>query len=211
MLLIMEIERPRRGGSKPGKRPNIARDFAKAQHQIELDYFVPNPVYPALLFQKRFRLPLEVYRNLKAAILEWEKFNLAPEDRFFEQRSNCAGALGASPDQKLLSALNQLAYGTTPDESDHYFRISKTVARDSLLTFCRRVADILGDDYDRGPTPAEVQRNSDENAARGFPVIDLAQLICRACSVASIAITGPGTAARGLITAPTKTATRTAR
>ncbi len=51
---------------------------------------------------------------------------------YFQQKSNAAGILGATPEQKISVALRMLAYGTPGDAHDEYFRLSETVANDSL-------------------------------------------------------------------------------
>jgi hypothetical protein len=51
-----EENKARRGGSRPGKRPNLNRDFAAGHAKIMSDYFVENPVYHEDLFRRRFQM-----------------------------------------------------------------------------------------------------------------------------------------------------------
>src|SRR5690242_4017171 len=101
-LLWLLLEPLPRGGSTPGKRRNKDRKFEQVQRDLEGKWFAPNPTYGPAEFVEHYRLPRLLYLELKYEILDWEATNLMPKERFFEQRTNCAGQLGAFPDQKLL-------------------------------------------------------------------------------------------------------------
>lgn len=136
--------KPGRGGSRPGKRPNMDRGHAEGQMRIYHDYFSPSPVLGPTSFQRRHRIPLAIYEEMKAAILTFEHDKYAPKDRFFEQRTDCCGRVGISADQKMLAALRMLASGHSPDDAEPYYRISETVAAKSLAVLCQRLVDVWG-------------------------------------------------------------------
>lgn len=174
LLLALKIiinSQPSPDDSRPDKRPNKDRDHVEGQVRIFKDYFSSSPVLGPESFQRRHRIPLSVYEEMKAAILDWERDNCDPSERFFEQRADCCGRVGASADQKLLAALRMLASGHSPDDAEAYYGISETVAAKSLMLLCQRLVDVWGAEYLREPTVDDVQNNSNENAQRGFPVL----------------------------------------
>lgn len=52
---------------------------------------------------------------------------------------NCAGKLGASPLQKVVTAVWQLAYGCSADSLDEYCRLGESTALSSMKEFCPSV------------------------------------------------------------------------
>jgi hypothetical protein len=47
-----------RGGSVPGKRPNLPRDRLAGHERIMRDYFDPHPIFDESMFRRRFRMRL---------------------------------------------------------------------------------------------------------------------------------------------------------
>jgi hypothetical protein len=98
---------PTRGGSRPGKAGNRDTGIEQGAKQIDRDYFnrfsrLPAPIAEAD-FERRFRMPRSVYELLREGLLE--------TDRYFIQKRDAVGKIGASTDQKMVCALRQLAYG----------------------------------------------------------------------------------------------------
>jgi hypothetical protein len=56
VLKLGPIDPLRRGGSRRGKIPNIARGKIEGYERLMRDYFVEDPVYDARMFRQRFGL-----------------------------------------------------------------------------------------------------------------------------------------------------------
>ena len=54
-----------RGGSKPGRKPNLPRDRHEAHKRIVKDYFAKDALYSDAIFRRRFRMR---YFNIKSPI-----------------------------------------------------------------------------------------------------------------------------------------------
>lgn len=162
ILLEQPKKLPRKhGGSEPGKAPNKDRNFGAAHSQLVNDYFSSAPVYDENTFERRFRMPKSVFLRIHDS--------LTNNYTAFQQRRDATNKLGLSGLQKITAALRILAYGKALDEVDELCRIAESTAAATLKTFCRCVIESFGAEYLRLPTPADVQRLLDENAARGFP------------------------------------------
>ncbi|PLW51871.1 hypothetical protein PCASD_00801 [Puccinia coronata f. sp. avenae] len=73
-----------RGGSRPGRHPNLAQGFEEGYQQLLRDYL-----------ELLLRIVNEVTQH----------------NPYFEQRRNAAGVFGLYPVQKIMSAIRMLAYG----------------------------------------------------------------------------------------------------
>ena len=69
-----EDEKAKHGGSKPGKQPNIQRDFKLGHTSIIRDYFSDNPIYPVQNFRRRFRMPKRLFTRIYEAVVEKTPF-----------------------------------------------------------------------------------------------------------------------------------------
>jgi hypothetical protein len=76
-------------------------------------------------------MPLSVYEELRDSVLE--------TDRYFTQKRDAVGKLGASTNQKTVCALRQLAYGVPADVACEYVRVSESTASEPLHKFCAAV------------------------------------------------------------------------
>jgi hypothetical protein len=74
-------------------------------------------------------MPRSVYAVLRDGVLD--------TDRYFIQKRDAAGKLGAFTDQKLVCALRQLAYSVPADAVCEYVLVSESTATDSLHSFVR--------------------------------------------------------------------------
>jgi hypothetical protein len=104
-----DAESEKRGGSRPGKQPNQQRFRAEGAIRIDRDYFClleenrnVAPIFDDKEFRRRYRVSREIYEKVRADILVWE-------DKYFQQTADCCGALGATADQKIWSAMRMLA------------------------------------------------------------------------------------------------------
>ena len=78
------------------------------------------------------------------------------------------GVLGSTALQKTTAAMRQLCYNVPPDALDENFRISKTVAYDSLFKFATSVVEQFGPQYLRAPNEEDIARILAVNKARRF-------------------------------------------
>lgn len=162
IVAALRRRRPRaRGGSRPGKRPNLQRDHRGGHERIMKDYFIERPVFTDVHFRRRFRMSRSVF----ARILE----RVQVQDVYFVQKPDAVGRQGLSAIQKCMAALRQMAYGTPADACDEYVRTAETTALVCLKRFCAAVVNAFGDEYLRAPTSADLARLMGVNEARGFP------------------------------------------
>lgn len=177
MLLLAEFEHcdTKQLGSAPGKSPNIERDFAAGHHRIMTDYFWPlnkirndgsmlyGPVYSSEHFRRRFSMSRQIFDRVFAEVVM--------NERYFRRglNLNCAGKIGLSPLQKVVSAVRQLCYGTSADAMDDYVRISETSSMLSLKLFCRTVVKKFENKYLRLPTAEDLERIEKQFSSIGFP------------------------------------------
>ncbi|ETV69951.1 hypothetical protein H257_14538 [Aphanomyces astaci] len=87
-----------RGGSRPGKRPNINRQrefYARLLHQ---DYWGPLPIYDTEHFRRNFKLPIDLFDKIMADITN--------HDEYFQLRLQLSASCGCGtaylplPDKK---------------------------------------------------------------------------------------------------------------
>ncbi|XP_003572537.3 uncharacterized protein LOC100822343 [Brachypodium distachyon] len=128
----------------------------EAAQQLVRDYFCEDPLYPAKVFRRRFRMRRPLFERIVQALGEW-----SPE---FTQRKDALNRDGLSPLQKCTSAIRQLAYGTPADALD-----AEYTSVTCLKLFTEGVIDIFGDEYMRRPNVNDMQRLLDVGESRGFP------------------------------------------
>ncbi|KAA1098688.1 hypothetical protein PGTUg99_007007 [Puccinia graminis f. sp. tritici] len=56
------------GGSKPGKKPNIPRNFEAAYQQLYQHSFSDTPLYDSRLFRRRFRMSKELFLKITDSV-----------------------------------------------------------------------------------------------------------------------------------------------
>ncbi|XP_013617364.1 PREDICTED: uncharacterized protein LOC106323855 [Brassica oleracea var. oleracea] len=146
---------------QPKTRVYIERDREVGHIQLWQDYFSENPTYTHDLFRRRFRMN----KSLFLRIVE----RLGNEVPYFQQRRNGHGRNGLSTLQKCTSAMRMLAYGRAGDANDEYLRLGASTAILCLKNFAEAIIQVFGDEYQRKPTPEDLQRLLDSGEARGFP------------------------------------------
>ena len=151
----------KKGGSAPGRAPNLARNFQSGHDRIYNDYFSPNPVYPPDVFRRRFRMRRELFLRIHDA--------LVANDKYFEQKPDALGNQGLSSLQKITAALRIFAYGVAGDAVDEYIRIGESTATKCLKRFATAVVNVFEKEYLRHPTEEDLERHLKINANRGFP------------------------------------------
>lgn len=118
---------PTRGGSRPGRSPNVDRNHDKGRERLFRDYFVQQLVYNRLCFRSRFLIGRERFMQLI--------YRIKDHDTFFVYRKDRTGKLGLSTLQKDRAALRILSYGYTPDTVDEYLPIGESTAMVALAHF----------------------------------------------------------------------------
>uniref|UniRef100_A0A0D3AN90 No apical meristem-associated C-terminal domain-containing protein n=1 Tax=Brassica oleracea var. oleracea TaxID=109376 RepID=A0A0D3AN90_BRAOL len=71
-------------------------------------------------------------------------------------------------------------YGTATDTVDEYLRLGETTTRLCVENFVEGIINLFGDEYLRGPAPADLQRLLDIGEQRGFPGI-IGSIDCMHC------------------------------
>lgn len=146
-----------------GRRPHQSRDFCAGYEAIIRDYFGhdgQDPVYSETTFERRFRVPREVFTEI------YEGIKTEP---FWQQRVNATGQLQAHPLQKLVGAFRVLAYGESGDRTDEYVRLSGSTIDIATRKLVEHLVDRYEATYLRRPTTSELQAILDRNEARGMP------------------------------------------
>jgi hypothetical protein len=77
--------------------------------------------------------------------------------------------MGASTDQKITTAMRQLAFGCPADAAAELVRVSESLASESLLWFCRSVRKKFEQEYLRRPNTDELLEIEQNYASLGFP------------------------------------------
>jgi hypothetical protein len=152
---------PIRGGSYPGKKPNIDRQVTEGALRLYNDYFSEDPTYPESYFRRRFRMQRSLFLNILEEVCAF--------DGFFRENCDAAKKKGASPKQKMTAALRMLAYGSPADSLDEYLRMSESQILKCLRRFCKAVIMVFGEEHLRKPTPEDLINITRVNEKRGFP------------------------------------------
>ncbi|XP_035839001.1 uncharacterized protein LOC118486569 [Helianthus annuus] len=103
------------------RRAKYNRDQEAGHDKLVADYFADEPVYPAEIFRRRFRMSRPLFLRIAG--------DMALSNPFFTLRNDARGQRGFSNLQKCTSAIRQLAYGFAPDALDEYIRMSERTAR----------------------------------------------------------------------------------
>jgi hypothetical protein len=88
---------------------------------------------------------------------------------YFEQRGNAAGVFGLYPVQKIMLAIQMLAYGDAANMNDEYIQIAESTLLEALDKFCLSIIDLYSTKYLHHPTKEDVEHLSSINAKWGFP------------------------------------------
>jgi len=89
-------------------------------------------------------------------------------DRYFIQKRDCTGLLGALSHQKVTCALRMLAYATSADQLDEYIRLAESTVLKTLHRFCQAIIDVFGDTYLRTPNKDDLQKILMLHSQRGW-------------------------------------------
>jgi hypothetical protein len=179
------------GGSRPGKRPNRNLGREEAGHRLYADFFLPEteanpyggigPIFTPAEFERRLRINPRVYERVKFGVLESDR-------KFFEQRADAVGTLGATADQKICISLRLLGQGIGADSVVEVSRLSESTSAKCLKRFCAAVTNAFGSQYLRLPTADDLKRTEATYSKLGLPgcigAVDCASWQWGACPVA---------------------------
>ena len=114
-------------------------------------------------FERRFRMPREMFNNIlhaTTADCAFLRAGLQP---------NCTVKLGASPLQKVVAALRQLAYGCSADSLDEYCRLGESTSLRSMKEFYRSVVSCFEGEFLRDPIEDDLLMIERQFARGGLP------------------------------------------
>ena len=151
--LLMETSQPKRHRS-------IRRNHLASHERLSLDYFAPTPIYPPVLFRRKFRMKRSLFLLIQSKV--------KAHDSYFVQKRNSAKKLGLSSLQKITAALRMLAYGVSSDFIDEYVRIGETIALKSLKKFVTVAIDVFSEEYLRKPNNEDIARLLAHGKHQGF-------------------------------------------
>jgi hypothetical protein len=160
-LLLDEDDEPVHGGSRPGKKPNLPRNFEGAYQKLIEHYFAELPLYPESMFRRRFRMGRDLFLKIAKDVEEHEDY--------FVQKPDALGKMGLHPLLKITAALRMLAYGCAADCNDEYLQLSETTSMESMDKFCNSIISIYEYEYLRHPTKEDLERLLKIGEKRGFP------------------------------------------
>ncbi|KAE8986670.1 hypothetical protein PR003_g23720 [Phytophthora rubi] len=130
-------EEPRRGGSRPGKLPNIDRLAGFYAELFYRDYFSASPTYNGEHFRRRFRMNRDLFKKFAS--------DIECHDPYFRQKADCTGKLGLTCYQKCAAAIRALATGSSADDLDDRYRLAESTALETLRRSCEAVVAVYGE------------------------------------------------------------------
>jgi hypothetical protein len=159
-----EEEEKQHGGSRPGRAPNIKRDFVGANERLVRQYFSgPDSQYTAEQFKRRYRVSPAIFERVYNALVG--KGTFLPEGS-----TDCLGNPCVYPLVRLTAVFRTLAYGSSGDCQDENLQCSESVVEDALHSFCKLLIANFGKEYlNRTPNQEERRRILRRNDQRGFP------------------------------------------
>lgn len=150
-----------RGGSRPGRAPNVDRKRRFYSDLLFKDYWGPTPVYNAQHFRTRFRMPRELFDKIHRDLCEF--------DSYFVQKLDALRRPGLSPLQKICCSLRMLTSGVSAEEQDDKYRMGASTALESLKTFCSDIDLLYSKEALRNPTEEDLKALLHESNKQGWP------------------------------------------
>ena len=153
VLQLGAIDPPMRGGSRRGKRPNIALGRIEGHERLMRDYFVEDPVYDARMFRQRSRM----FKHSFFRILESVR------------KLDTTGQLELSGLQKCKAAMRILAYSIASDATKEYVRLASSTSMLALNRFVWAIRAIYEGTHLRQSTPEDLEKQVAINTECGWP------------------------------------------
>lgn len=158
-------EKPVYTGSRPGRAPNRDLGVNDASKQLDKDFFCRlapgQPLYTEAEFERKFRIPRELYESLRLRIVE--------TDTFFLPKQDAAGRSGGSTDLKIYAAVLMLSEGRTGFSVSRETRMSERQVEKCTKRFVRAVVDSLEEEWLRLPRNEELLEIEERYRSLGFP------------------------------------------
>ena len=124
-----------RGGSRPGRQSYKDRLALFHDELLYNDYFSPTPVFDAATFWEVYRMRRCLSSRLHDVVRSF--------DNYFEQKTNCAGAIELSSLQKIITAMHMLSLGTPVKAQEEYCWMASNTTREAMLRWCREILSFL--------------------------------------------------------------------
>lgn len=161
---IQDDANPRRG-SQPGRARNKELGVVAASVKLDRDYFCRlhsgTPIFSEQQFQRTYRMPRELYEEVRSAVIEG--------DPFFLPHIDAAGKEGGSTDLKFFAALQMLSDGRTAASLTQQTRMSERQVMKCMKLFVNAVVERLGEEWLRLPTVEEIMAIEGRYRKLGFP------------------------------------------
>ncbi|XP_070679289.1 uncharacterized protein [Malus domestica] len=125
--------------AKPRRAVNFDRKRERRGKNLLEDYFIPNSVFPDHVLRCRFRMQRSLFDKIMSAICNHDPYFVQKEDAFHVQ--------GLLPKQKIMAALQMLAYRASADQVDETARMGKITVLESLMWFCSTIEALYTNEY----------------------------------------------------------------
>ena len=116
--LLMSNEKPRRGGSAPGRMKAKNRHRLEGYCMLYFDYFADAPLHGDKVFRRRYWMSRKLFLGIVNSIQEF--------DSYFKCKKDCIDKLGFTSIQKCTTAMRMLAYEAPGDSLDDYGRMAES-------------------------------------------------------------------------------------
>ncbi|XP_050160392.1 uncharacterized protein LOC126633903 [Malus sylvestris] len=110
-----------------------------AHENLMNNYFNPNSVYTEYDFRRHLRMRRHVFERLL--------HDVQHANPYFRQKLDRAGCPGFSPHQKVIIALQMLAYASPTDVMDDTYGMSESTCLDNLAEFCHTIVQLYKEEY----------------------------------------------------------------
>ena len=177
--LLVQLETRKRKLRSCGRKKRRPQYHDEAHTRIIRDYFGYKAViddtgvtikikesarFTEAKFHRRFRMSSDQFQTIHDDITD-------PEigDSFFQFAPDASRRKGASNIQKIVAAVRQLAYGASSDHVHEYTGVAYQTAKKALKKFRRWVIRTYGDEFLNSWGEAEIRKEMEVNAKRGFP------------------------------------------
>ena len=148
--LLASNEKPRRGGSAPGRMKAKNRHRLEGYCMLYSGYFADALLHGDKVFRRRYRMSRKLFLGIANSIREF--------DSYFKCKKDCTGKLGFTSIQKCTTVMSMLAYGAPGDSLSDYGRMVESTTIECFYNFCRAVVTVFGPQYLRTPNAKDTAR-----------------------------------------------------